>query len=464
MSRSSLSPFSASLLVGLVSLLSGSVEPGWGQAAPVQVTGTVTSASDGSPLSGARVVVKGTSIGTLIGTNGRYTIDARSPNDTLTFAFIGYRPVAVAIAGRSVVNATMEAAAIMMEEVVVTGYGTQQRRDVTGAVTTVNAEDLTPVPTASVDQMLQGRIAGAQVTPSSGRPGASAVVRIRGVGTLNDASPLYVVDGMLTEDVSYLQANDITSVEVLKDASATAIYGSRGANGVIIISTKRGTLDRPARFTVTAYAGSQSVQHRVDLVNAHDYAILANELLENLNPGATPYFPNPDTIGAGTDWQKAIFETAPIQNYQVSSSGGTDKITYYLSGNYFRQSGVVPHSDFNRVTLRLNNDYRLTDHLLFGHNIAVSYATDERPHDVLSVIYRADPTIAGLNPNGTFVDGNVRSSAGNPAATVFYTRNDENNSRVVGNFFGELNLPHSVTFRSSFGVDLGRSQFRKFVP
>ena len=235
MSRSSLSPFSASLLVGLVSLLSGSVEPGWGQAAPVQVTGTVTSASDGSPLSGARVVVKGTSIATLTGTNGRYAIAARTPNDTLTFAFIGYRPVEAAIAGKSVVNVAMEAAAIMMEEVVVTGYGTQQRRDVTGAVTTVNAEDLTPVPTASVDQMLQGRIAGAQVTPSSGRPGASAVVRIRGVGTLNDASPLYVVDGMLTEDVSFLQANDITSVEVLKDASATAIYGSRGANGVIII-------------------------------------------------------------------------------------------------------------------------------------------------------------------------------------------------------------------------------------
>src|SRR5207244_9385352 len=229
---------------------------------PRLVTGTVTGAADGSPLSGARVVVKGTSIGTLTGTNGRYTIDARSPNDTLTFAFIGYRPVAVAIAGRSVVNATMEAAAIMMEEVVVTGYGTQQRRDVTGAVTTVNAEDLTPVPTASVDQTLQGRVAGAQVTPSSGRPGASAVVRIRGVGTLNDASPLYVVDGMLTDDVSFLQANDVSSVEVLKDASATAIYGSRGANGVIIISIKSGGLARAQHFSFNAYVRRAAVGQR----------------------------------------------------------------------------------------------------------------------------------------------------------------------------------------------------------
>ncbi len=463
MSRSSLRPFSATLVVGLVSLLSlGSFEPGWGQAAPAQVTGTVTSASDGSPLSGARVVVKGTSIGTLTGTNGRYAIAARTPNDTLTFAFIGYRPVVVAIAGRSVVNATMEAAAIMMEEVVVTGYGTQQRRDVTGAVTTVNAEDLTPVPTASVDQTLQGRIAGAQVTPSSGRPGASAVVRIRGVGTLNDASPLYVVDGMLTDDVSFLHANDVTSVEVLKDASATAIYGSRGANGVIIISTKRGGLERPTHFSFNAYAGSQAVEHRVDLVNAHDYAILANELATNL--GAPAYFTNPNTIGAGTDWQKVMFETAPMQNYQVSSSGGTDKVTYYFSGDYFRQAGVVPKSDFHRVTLRLNNDYRLTNRLLLGHNLAVSYTDDDRPPDVLSVLYRADPTVAPFNPDGTFADGTVRSSAGNPAATVFYTRNTENNARLIGNFFGELNLPHSLTLRSSFGLDLGRSQFRSFVP
>lgn len=458
----SLAQIGARLLLCVATLLSlASVEHAWGQA-PVRITGTVTSASDGSPLSGASVVVKGTSIGTRTGANGRYAIDAPSANDTLSFAFIGYSPMDVAIAGRSVVNAAIVASAIVMEEVVVVGYGTQQRRDVTGSVASVNAEDLTPVPTASVDQTLQGRVAGVQVTPASGKPGDKAIVRIRGVGTLNDASALYVVDGMLTDDVSFLQANDITSVEVLKDASATAIYGSRGANGVIIISTKRGRLEQPTSFSVNAYAGSQSVQHRVDLVDAHQYAILANELAANL--GAPAYFPNPDTIGVGTDWQRAIFETAPIQNYQVSSSGGTDKITYYLSGNYFRQAGVIPHSDFNRVTLRLNNDYRLTDHLLFGHNIAVSYTTDERPPDVLSVIYRADPTIAALNPNGTFVDGNVRSSAGNPAATVFYTRNDESNSRVVGNLFGELNLPHSVTFRSSFGVDFGRSQFRKFVP
>src|SRR5207245_9790168 len=204
-----------------------------------------------------------------------------------------------------------------------------------GAVRSLSAEALSPVPTASVYQARRGRSAGAQVAPSSGRPRASAIVRIRGVGTLNDACPLYVVDGMLMDDVSFLQANDVSSVEVLKDASATAIYGSRGANGVIIISTKRGGLERPTHFSFNAYAGSQAVEHRVDLVNAHNYAILANGLATKL--GAPAYFTNPDTIGAGTDWQKAMFATAPIQNYQLSSSGGTDKVTYYFSGDYFRQ-------------------------------------------------------------------------------------------------------------------------------
>src|SRR5881409_24992 len=283
------------------------------QTGPFRVTGTVTSAADGSPLSGARVVVKGTTVATLTGANGRYAIDAPSPNDSMAFAFIGYRPQTVGIAGRPVVNVAMEAAAILMEEVVVTGYGTQQRRDVTGAVATLKSEDLTPLPAASVDQTLQGRVPGVQVTPSSGRPGASAIVRIRGVGTLNDASPLYVVDGMLLDDISFLQANEVASVEVLKDASATAIYGSRGANGVIIISTKRGTLERPTRFSVSAYTGSQSVMHRISLVDARRYATLANEEAANATPTPLPpYFSNPDTFGVGTNWQDAIFQAAPI--------------------------------------------------------------------------------------------------------------------------------------------------------
>jgi TonB-linked SusC/RagA family outer membrane protein len=433
----------------------------------VRITGTVISALDGSPLSGARVFVKGTSIGTLTGTNGRYAIDARSPQDTLVFLLIGYQRVEVAIAERPVVNVSLEAAAIAMQEVVVTGYGTQQRRDVTGAVASVNAEDLTDIPTsANVEQTLEGRVPGVQVTPSSGAPGADAVIRIRGIGTLNDASPLFVVDGMLLDDISFLGAKDVASVEVLKDASATAIYGSRGANGVIIITTKRGVLDRPTRFTLRAYAGSQSVLDEIDLVDGPTYAKLTNELATNVGvePDDLP-FPNPDTVTTNTDWQDLLFESAPVQSYALSASGGTEKVAYYFSADLFRQSGVVPKSDFDRVTLRVSNDYHLTDHLLLGHNLAFSYTQGQRPPGILGQVYQADPAIAPGDGASGFNDAGFHgASAGNPAATLFYTRNDEEGSRLVGNIFGELTLFGSFTLRSSFGLDQSRTEFKSFRP
>jgi TonB-linked SusC/RagA family outer membrane protein len=428
---------------------------------PGRVSGTVTSA-EGEAIYGVNVVVKGTTTGTITATNGRYTVVAQ-PNDTLLFRFIGYAPQEIPVAGRSIVNVTMQAQAVALQDIVVVGYGTQQRRDVTGAVASVSGEELTEVATPSVAQALQGRVAGVQVTPQSGEPGAAAIIRIRGVGTLNNASPLFVVDGMLLDDINFLSPNDIQSVEVLKDASATAIYGSRGANGVIIVTTKKGTIEGAAQFTINAYAGTQRVLDPIDLVNAQQYAMLANELAANQGL-PDPYFPNPGAVGAGVDWQDEIFETAPIQSYQLASSGGTDRIRYYFSGNYFRQSGVIPKSDFDRLTFRLNNDYQITDRLQLGHNINFSYSDGLRPPGVLGGLYRADPTIPARNPDGSFADHSIRSSAGNPAAAVFYTHNEEEARRLVGNVFGELNVFGNFTLRSSFGLDYNQAEFRNFVP
>src|SRR6266545_4696425 len=320
-------------IVGVVALMFVGFlsAPAWGQA--VRVSGTVTSALDARPLPGARVVIKGTSIHTITGPTGQYAVEAPSATDTLVFTMIGFTPVEAGVAGRSVVNVVMQAAAIMMQEVVVTGYGTQQRRDITGAVASVDAEDLPSIATASVDQILQGSVAGVQVTPTSGRPGDRAVVRIRGVGTLNDASPLYVVDGMLLDDIGFVNPGDVASVEVLKDASATAIYGSRGANGVIIITTKRGAVDRPTRFTFRSYAGTQTVLSSIDLVNGHQYAVLANELARNI--GQAEPFPDTNAVGVGTDWQDVMFEAAPVQSYAASTSGGTERIAYFFSADLF---------------------------------------------------------------------------------------------------------------------------------
>lgn len=426
------------------------------------VTGTVTSSEDGRPITGVNVIVKGTNVGTITSENGRFFI-AASPTDTLVFRFIGYAPVEIAVGGRAVVNVPLQPQAFALSTIVVTGYGTQQRRDVTGAITTVSGDKVTEIATPSVAQALQGRVAGVQVTPLSGEPGAGAVIRIRGVGTLNNASPLYVVDGMLIDDIEFLNPNDIQSIEVLKDASATAIYGSRGANGVIIVSTKKGVLEGATRFSLNAYAGKQNVINRIALVNAVQYATLANEMAANL--GQAPYFANPSAVGIGTDWQDQIFQSAPIESYQLSSSGGTDRITYYFSGNVFRQEGVVPKSDFNRLTLRINNDYTLTNRLKVGHNLNFSYTDGLRPPGVLGALYRADPTILPLNPDGTFSDLSLRStSGGNPAATLFYTHNKEKGRRLVGNVFGDLNFLEPFTFRSSFGLDYNQNEFRDFVP
>ena len=396
--------------------------------------------------------------------SGRYSLELRNAEtDTLVFASIGYSREEMAVAGRQVIDATLTPQAIALDELVVVGYGTQQRRDVTGAVASVRTDDVATVATANVEQALQGRVAGVQVSPSSGEPGSDAVVRIRGVGTLGNASPLYVVDGMLLDDISFLSPTDIAGMEVLKDASATAIYGSRGANGVIIVTTRQGTIDAPNRFTVSGYTGVQEVQSPIDMVNAREYAVLANELAANQGL-ADPYFPDPSAVGTGTDWQREIFETAPIHNLQVSATGGADRISYYFSGNYIRQDGVIPRSSFDRFTLRLNNDFRLTDRFRLGNNINFTYIDDKRSPGVLRALYYADPTVTPRNDAGDFSNGNVRSSAGNPAATVFYTNNGGQRNRLVGNIFAELDLPRDLTLRSSFGLDHDRDDFRNFVP
>jgi TonB-linked SusC/RagA family outer membrane protein len=434
-------------------------------AAPAQtVAGTVTSSEGGQPLTGASVALKGTNVGTISDGAGRYSLEVNSLTaDTLVFSSIGYSPQEVPVNGRTAINVTLLQQAIALEELVVIGYGTQQRRDVTGSVSSVDTEDVAEVATPNVEQALQGKIAGVQVTPSSGEPGSRAVVRIRGVGTLGDASPLYVVDGMLLDDISFLSPNDIASMDVLKDASATAIYGSRGANGVIIVTTKQGGADSPARFSVSAYTGVQEVQNPIEMVNAGQYAQLANELAANQGL-PDPYFPDPSSVGSGTDWQDEILRTAPIQSYQASATGGVDRISYYFSGNYIRQQGVIDKSDYDRFTLRLNNDYRLRDDFRLGNNINFTYTNDKRAPGVLRALYYADPTITPRNETGEFTNGNVRSSAGNPAASVFYTNNGGEGNRLVGNLFGELDFLDDFTFRSSFGLDFDRNDFRSFSP
>ncbi len=428
-----------------------------------KVQGTVTAADDGSPLPGVNITVKNTTIGTSTDVDGNYSLTVPDTSNVLVFSFIGFQTQEIQIDGRTQIDVALETRVYSAgEEIVVVGYGTQQKSDLTGSVSTVSVDEVTKVPTANLQDAMQGQVAGVQITPQSGAPGAQADIRIRGVGTLNNASPIYVVDGLILDDISFLNTNDIESVQVLKDASATAIYGVRGANGVIIITTKQGT-SGPTQIEFNSYAGVQRVQNQIEVTNANQYANLANELAQN--EGQPQVFSNPDQFGEGTDWQDYIFQPAPIQNYQLSARGGTENMTFNVSGNYFKQQGVVRGSDYERLTLRVNNTYDLTDNIDFGHNVALTYfdRTDEAG-GVVGAAYRADPTVPPRNEEGEFSNASARSSAGNPAASINFNNNDNYGYRTVGDVYININFLENFTFRSSFGLDLEREHGKDFTP
>lgn len=427
------------------------------------VEGTVTDAQDGSPLPGVNILVKGTATGTATDAQGNYALSVPQGADTLVFSYIGYQSQNIPINSQSTINVQMQSQAVSGEELVVVGYGTQRKSDLTGSVSSVQSEDVQKIPTQSLTDALQGKVAGVRITPESGRPGSQPQVRIRGVGTLNDSSPLYVVDGMLVNDISFLNPKNVQSVEVLKDASATAIYGSRGANGVIIVTTKQGQAGKP-QVSARTYYGLQRVNHKIDMANAHQFAMLANESAQN--SGDPPIFQNPDQYGTGTNWQDLIFnDQAPIQGYNLTASGGSDNVTYSVSANYFKQDGVVRGSNFERVTLRTNNEYILSDHVNFGHNIAFTYNdADQEANDLVNIALRADPTLPPRNDQGEFTNTNQNGGSANPAASIAYNNNHHYGYHTAGNAYMNIDFLKNFNFKSTFGLDLKRGERRVFTP
>ncbi len=432
-----------------------------GIAQQISIKGMITDAIDGNSLIGVNVLVKNTTNGGVTDIDGNYTIQAAA-TDVLQFSYIGYKLVEIPIDGRTTIDVQMGSDTETLDEVVVVGYGVQRKSDLTGAVSTVKAAEISRIPTASVAQALQGKVAGVQITPTSGEPGAGAIIRIRGVGTLNDASPLFVVDGMLLDDINFLNPNDVASVEILKDASATAIYGSRGANGVIIVSTKKGVIGKEAVFEFSSYLGNQTLVKKIDLVNAQQFATLANEVAENEGTGLP--FSDPSIFGAGTDWQEEIFQSAPIMNYQLAVRGGSEKMTYNVSANYFKQEGIVQGSDFQRLTLRINNQYNLKPWAKMGHNISFIRTAPENAANVIANAYRADPTVPAVDTAGNFGNTSIRASVANPAAQIKYNNNARSGNRTVGNLYLELSFLKNFTFRTNFGVDLAQQQGKTFTP
>lgn len=421
----------------------------------VRVTGKVTS-STGEPLAGVSVLVKGTRTGTTTDANGNFSITV--PDDAvLVFTSVGYEATEIAVAGKSTIAVTLTVSEKLQDAVIVIGYGTSRKKDLTGSVASVSGAELAKQPVLTATQAVQGKVAGVQVI-TSGDPNALPVIRIRGTGTmLAGANPLYVVDGIINDDIRNINSADIVSMEILKDASATAIYGMRAANGVVLITTKKG---KPGKLMINydATVGIKEATNLVNMAGANQYAGYINEA--NIYYGSGDSIVNRATLNQGynTDWYDEILKRGFFQNHNISLSGGSDKINYFLSAGYLSDEGIIRTNDFKRFTLRNNNDYKITKN--FKISTLLSYSrSDIRNVDLgaFNVAYRAAPTVPA-KVGGLYGNTSLSNNVGNPILDQDKNNNSGLGDRFQGNVVAELKPLTWLTLRTSFGVD--KNNFR----
>ncbi len=422
-----------------------------------QVSGTLIG-EDGDPLIGVNVLVKGTDLGTITDIDGNYSINAKD-GDVLIYSYVGFQDQEVVVGSGNSYSITMSSNSELLDEIVVVGYGSRKKSDITGAVSSVTTDELTAFPVLDAGQALQGRAAGVVVQSNNGgEPGAPISIRIRGNTSINaSSSPLVVVDGFV--GATFPQPNDIQSIEVLKDASATAIYGSRGSNGVILVTTKKGRTGDVAIELNSTY-GINNTANRLDLLNAAEFVDYQNQIREN--QGNTTPFP------AGTedtDWQDQIFDSGSIQNHQLSFSGGTDKVGYYASGNYFNQDGIVVNSGFERATFLANIDAQATDRLKLGLNLFGSRGTRDGVttqsdgsvtvgnDDVIGLAMRFAPDKGIRRDDGTFTTNDaIGDELDNPYAVATQRVDETTADDFRANVYAELGILENLTFKTTFGT------------
>ena len=465
----------------------------------ITVTGKVTSEA-GEPLIGASVALKGTTVGAITDVEGNYSIVVPDEGGVLIVSYIGYLSQEVPVNGRSTINIKLQADAKTLEEVVVIGYGVQKKSVVTGAISSVKTEDLENQQITRVEQAIQGRTSGVTVASNSGAPGSASTVRVRGITTLNSNAPLYVVDGTIVNGgIDYLNSSDIESIEVLKDAASAAIYGTRGAAGVIMVTTKKGR-EGSLRLNYNAYYGTQAPSRKLDLLNATEYATLRNEAYINgLAPGATLNVPyaDPQSLGEGTDWQEYAFnDDARIQSHDLSVSGGNDKSTYYASYGYLNQEGIVATaiSNYERHNVRLNSTHKVADWLTVGQTLGYSHIksmggfnpntefggplnsainldpitpaliTDPAILDDPDNIYNRQPVVRNSQGFPYGISTTVMQEMTNPLAYIQTQLGNYGwSDNIVGNAFAEVEPLKGLKFRSTLGGKLafwGGESFR----
>ncbi len=446
----------------------------------------IVSDDSGSPLPGATVMVKGSTTYAVTDLNGSFTLQHNESYPyTIVFSSVGFKKQELEIHEplSSDIDISLQVDNIL-SEVVVVGYGTQKKEDLTGSIASIPSQVLEQ-PVSSFDRALQGAVAGVQVTPTSGQPGGGVSIRIRGGSSITGGNePLYVIDGLPVvttsssagtttgaevNPLSTINPNDIESIEVLKDASATAIYGSRGANGVVIITTKSGKAGK----TTIAYdvtSGVQTLRKKIDVLNAEQFARLRNEALFDTNPALGPnqYLSESEinALGKGTDWQEEAFRAAPIQTHQISASGGTEKTQYYLSGNYFKQEGIITNTDFERFSTRLNLDLQATDRLKIGTNLTISKSTANlAPNGIVTALLLMPPTATVYEDDGSYTLRNpFENIFSNPIAALKETVNKSETRKILGTAFAEYTITEGLTAKILFGTDISDTREKKYLP
>ncbi len=431
----------------------------WSWAQTGAISGVVTDGQSGEPLPGVSIRIKDTNRGAVTDLDGRYQVEAAA-GETLVFSYIGYLDEEIAVAGNRALDVMLMPDIETLSEVVVVGFGTQEKKDITGSVAVVGGEEFDARPNTQIASLIQGKAAGVQVVSSSGKPGAGLNIRIRGTNSITAGSePLYVVDGVPTSDTRSLNPADIESISILKDASSAAIYGAQGANGVVLITTKRG--EGKPRFSFETYRGFSEVWNTQRVLNSEQYRDLMTELGQNTDWNL--YTEN-------TDWQKEVFQEGTSQNYQLSLSGKSENTSYYLSGGWVQQEGAVRSAEMDRYSFKLNLDQDVNDWLKLGTSVNISKYQDVDVTDnsainqggVILGVLSTPPVIGVYNPDGTFTS-NPFQNWENPIASTDAAIRGYNNQRILGNIYGEISLLQDLTFRSNFGVDYSNAAYDYFL-
>lgn len=438
-----------------------SVKKGLSIQAEQVIKGRVTDAESREPLPGVNILIKGTQTGTSSDANGNYSLSVPDANTVLVYSFVGYEPQEVKVGSRTDIDVSLKTDQKSLEEVLVVGYGTVKKSDLTGSVSSVKAQELTAYPALGTVQALQGRAAGVQIQANNGEPGSSFKVRIRGGTSINASSdPIYVVDGFVGGALP--PPEDIESIEILKDASATAIYGSRGANGVIMVTTKKGMSGKPRIDFNTSFSTQKEI-NRLKLLNASQFLDYVKEIR-----------PNIVSQGADTDWQEEVFRKGGIQNHQLSIAGGSDAVKYYVSGAYYDQKGIILNSGYKRYSITSNIDIQAAKRLKLGLNLFAQRVSRNQSRTqegsggltpgVIASAFKFEPDQPVMGANGRFTVARLSDPIDNPYAIATQLQNESLADRVQGNLYAEYSILKDLKFRVTLGATTNSGRSGTFTP